>query len=65
MMIETKIPYGSVSDRVVEYRYQENGKYYVVDNASNIWEINENEYMKLKCPIKKVYRKRGKNNDKN
>ena len=52
-MIATLKPYGSISDNAIKYRYEEKGKYFVIDKGFNKIEIAKEEYMKLKCPIRK------------
>ena len=59
-MITTIRPYGATSNDI-RYRYEEDGKYYIVDNAYNQFEVSKHEYMKLKAPIKKIIRRKPKN----
>ena len=57
MMITTKKPYGAIGDKSIQYRFVQDKNYYIVDSASNVWEISESDYMKLTCPVKKYIRK--------
>jgi len=58
-MIETKRPYGSMTDKAIQYRFEQDGKFYIVDRGYNTIEVSEKEYMKLKCPVRNVARKVG------
>ena len=57
MMIMTEKPYGAISDRSIAYRFEQDGNYYIVDNASNVARISESDYKKLNCPVKKYPKK--------
>ena len=57
MMITTIKPYGAISDKSIQYRFEQEGKYYIVDVAFNIAQISESDYMKLNCPVKKYPKK--------
>ena len=59
MMIETKKPYGSITDKAIQYRFEQDHKFYIVDSGFNTIEIEESEYMKLRCPVRNIVRKRG------
>jgi len=54
MMIATLRPYGSINDKSIQYRFENKGKFYVVDKGYNPIEVSESEYMKLKCPVRKM-----------
>lgn len=54
-MISTLKPYGATSS--AKYRYEEEGRYYVIDDVSNQYEVAKSEYMKLTCPVKKIKRR--------
>lgn len=56
-MISTIKPFGSFADRLAQYRFTQDGKYYVVDEEYNQYQIEESEYMALKCPIRKITKK--------
>ena len=57
MMIATIKPYGAIVDRTIQYRFEQDDKYYVVDSAYNTYQVNESEYKRLTCPIKKYPKK--------
>ena len=57
MMVATIKPYGAISDKSIQYRFEQEGKYYIVDNAFNTAQISESDYMKLNCPVKKYLKK--------
>ena len=59
-MISTLRPYGA-TNVPIKFRYEEEGKYYVIDEVSNQYEISKSEYMKLTCPVKKIKRREVKN----
>jgi len=42
------------SNNLARYRYKQKGKFYVVDNLSNVFEVDEAEYKRLKIPVKKI-----------
>ena len=57
MMMKTIKPSGVyVGESIIQYRYEREGKYYIVDKGFNKMEISQEDYMKLKCPIKKNIR---------
>lgn len=57
VMIMTEKPYGALNDKSIQYRFEEDGNYYVVDVAYNKYLVSEKDYKKLTCPIKKFRRK--------
>lgn len=42
-----------INNSLIKYRYEEDGKYYVVDNGYNKIQVDESTYMKIKAPIRK------------
>jgi hypothetical protein len=56
-MVMTTKPYGAINDKAIRYRFEQDGKYYVVDLAYNKYQVNESVYKKLTCPIKKYEKK--------
>ena len=58
MMINTKKPYGSIRSQDIQYRFECEGRYFIMDYAYNKWELEKEDYMKLKAPIKKWEGKR-------
>lgn len=61
-MIKTLRPYGAFSG-IIRYRFEQDNKYYIVDITYSQIEIEKDDYMKLKAPIKKVVRKVSRNNE--
>ena len=61
-MIKTIKPFGAIVEFLIAYRFAKEGKYYIVDELSNVMEVSEEEYKKLKCPIRK-FRQREVNED--
>ena len=57
MIISTKKPFGAISDKAIQYRFEQDNKFYVMDNGYNPIEISESDYMRLTCPIKKYGKK--------
>ena len=57
MMIEIKKPYGAIAENLITSRFEREGKFYIVDDMGNVFEISEQDYINLKCPVKvKRYR---------
>lgn len=52
-----------ISDKSIQYRKEIEGKFYVFDKAYNKIEISKEDYMKLKCPIKKNQKESEVKND--
>lgn len=52
-MIRTLRPNGAISEALIQHKYQDKDKYYVVDDLFNRIEITKDDYNKLNCPIKK------------
>lgn len=46
MMIQTKLPYGSINERILNYKYKQNGKFFIVDISCNRYEVEEEDYHK-------------------
>ena len=67
MMIEAINPKGLfISDKSIQYRKEIEGKYYVFDRGYNKIEITKEDYMKLTCPVRKIYAKESEvKNDEN
>ena len=56
-MIRIIKPFGAISDLVIQFRFEQDGKFYVVDNAYNTAQVEESEYKRLTCPVKKYQKK--------
>ncbi len=52
-MITTIVPYGSIGEKMIIYKFEYQGKYYAVDDLYNQLEIKKQDYDRLKCPIQK------------
>lgn len=52
-MITTLKPTGAISEALVMNKYEDNGRYFIVDTLYNRIEITKKDYDILKCPIKK------------
>lgn len=57
MMISTIKPYGALTDFAIRYRFEQDGEFYVVDMAYNIFQVSNIEYHRLRCPIRKMEKK--------
>ena len=51
-MISTIKPTGAYGG-IIRYRFEESGRYYIVDSAYNRLEISKEDYMKLNAPVRK------------
>lgn len=57
MMIKTLKPYGCINDLTIQFRFEQDGKFYVVDKTYNTAQVEESEYKQLTCPVKKYQKK--------
>lgn len=52
-MILTIKPYGAISEALIQNKYIDNDKYFVIDDLYNRIEITKEDYDKLECPYRK------------
>lgn len=52
-MIATIKPFGAIGERFIQFKYEDNGKFYIIDNLFNRIEIGKKDYDNLNCPVNK------------
>ena len=52
-MIATIKPFGAIGEQFIQFKYEDKGKFFIIDNLYNRIEIDKKDYDTLNCRIKK------------
>lgn len=50
-MVKTLKPYGAISDELPRYKYEFNGKHYIIDKGKNKYQVEKIVYDNLNIPL--------------